>query len=268
MARNKSYRHSLLSPAEAVDIGAQLFIEVQELWRARLENQLHPAELCATILLRFAQTWRPQDWRGGGAPEKIELPTDRTLSNELHFLKTNTLRAIPWSCNRALLRWWSGEYPLQLMARIPSPAEVLDLQIEGFRCVTLVQESAQLQSILEGDRDAFSFMIHDLIHADHFFQNKDLRQGQIRFYQKMKVIYSQGQIKDLLQDEQFKKDFEYLISDMNAHPLHLKQTFYAQTLNAFKRRCGVSVEQKLNSLDFARFESSYGSLLSTNDVSI
>lgn len=143
------------------------------------------------------------------------------------FLNHRALRATPLPVHRALLAWSNGDYPLVLMDRIPSVSEVLEQQIQGRRCVTLFYQLSRLSQLVLGERDPLGFGFHDLIHADHFFHANSNRQGQIGFYRIVHKLFHADYLAKWLAVEGFEGRLEYLMADMNSHPLHLWKCFRA-----------------------------------------
>ena len=72
-----------------------------------------------------------------------------------------------------------------------------------------------------------SFAFHDLIHADHFFHANSERLGQIGFYRQIDHLHRAGVLDAWLACEKFPDQLEYLMADMNSHPLHLWKCFKA-----------------------------------------
>jgi hypothetical protein len=66
------------------------------------------------------------------------------------------LHSVPRTARIALVKWGLGEYAIKVYTRVPSVEEVIDLQANGTRCVTLSIEN--LDSLIEGHRDALSFV--------------------------------------------------------------------------------------------------------------
>lgn len=162
------------------------------------------------------------------------------LTNEKNRAKTSgltfydiatgfTFRSVPVAVNRALQGWYHKNMNLNLFFHIPTPLEVLEMQLGSSRCVTLLTSESELSSFVMGERDPFGFLLHDLIHADKFFSNPTQMQGQLLFYHWIKQELAKGKLKPLYQllqtDEapHWVEDFEYLIADMNSHPQHLFQ---------------------------------------------
>jgi hypothetical protein len=128
------------------------------------------------------------------------------------------LKSTPETVNRALLSWSYGSYPLNLLFHVPQPGEVLAQQKEGRRCVTVLTKN--LDRYVLGERDPLSFTMHDLIHADHFYHDNHCYEGQLSLYWFLDAFLSSGRFDELLGNEDFRSELEYLISDMNAYAIH------------------------------------------------
>jgi hypothetical protein len=140
----------------------------------------------------------------------------------------HSFKSTPYSVNRALVEWGKGNYGLELMFKIPKPLDVLKQQIMGRRCVTTISDE-RLQNYILGERDALSFTMHDLIHADHFYFHNESFEGQVGFYN---LLYRSFDYFDL-RDKNFADEFDYLISDMNAYAVHLMKCLKSAMIHYF-----------------------------------
>lgn len=127
-----------------------------------------------------------------------------------------------------------------------------------------------------GERDPFSFLLHDLVHAYKMFGNDYLLNGQIGFYRAMLKLFDpitsvskkQFILDELLEfDLEFAEQFEYLISDMNSHPRHLFYYFKAILILAFKRRFGVDKNARLADKPLKEFEELFETILEQFEMS-
>lgn len=143
------------------------------------------------------------------------------IQNLGELFSSFAFKATPETVNRAILSWSNGSYGLELMFRIPTPVEVLDQQKQGRRCVTVITKANQLKNYILGERDALSFTMHDLIHADHFYHHNESYQGQLGFYGFLDHCMKENYFTTQLESEKFQGEFEYLIADMNAYAVHL-----------------------------------------------
>lgn len=155
-------------------------------------------------------------------PQKL----DRDIS--LHqFTRTVRITPLPHAAANALYHFYLGQYPIEILCYEPEPLELLKLQIEGKRILTFNPNVEEWPHLKYGERDPLSFWLHDLIHAEHFFSDPQDRQGQIGFYRLIHEILTHKILDTILLNDEFNKSFSYLMSDMNAHPLHLVKTLRA-----------------------------------------
>jgi hypothetical protein len=208
-------------------------------------GELTAAELCSLYVIHVLAHRFPGTWPGAkrATPlcpnHHLHFPLDTlkdhwepNIQKRLLGFKTLgdifnhfSLQSTPLTVNRSLLMWSEGSYGLELMFRIPRPSEVLEQQKRGRRCVTIVLEKAKASQFILGERDALSFTMHDLIHADHFYHDNQCYEGQLGFYGLLDYCVSRGDFEELLQNTAFEAEFEYLIADMNAYPIHLMKCF-------------------------------------------
>ena len=232
---------------EAPVIQAKMSQLIDELAR----NLISPAEFTAIYLLTVLANRLPGTWLG--AKRSQVLTTNHNLNYALSDLKIEfepniqkrlanfttvgelfqnfAFKSTPLTVNRSILNWSTGLYGLELMFRIPKPAEVLDQQKRGRRCVTVILEIEKAKKFILGERDALGFTMHDLIHADHFYHNNQCYQGQLGFYGFLDYCMSQNHFGEHLKTEAFEAEFEYLISDMNAYAIHLMKCFKSALLH-------------------------------------
>ena len=164
----------------------------------------------------------------------------------MSLIGQHSLRSLPWSVNRSLCQWHLGQYPLQLLFHIPSTDEVHQLQTQGQRCVSLLMQESELTQAYTGGRDSLGFLVHDLIHADHFFLEPQKRLAQVQFSKYLWQLKEHAWIQQRRgEDPQFDHDWDYLVSDMNTVPLHLLKALKAISLMSFKRQHGLLIEHHL-----------------------
>lgn len=198
---------------------------------------------------------RPTDWFGGIRTKPLKLKQDQFAINphsltvsELfnnttirtpkkiseswclrQLLASVLIKPLPETCLHPLFQMSDPHFPLEIISFVPTPLELLNLQIQGRRVITFHENFESWPNDINNDRDFLSFIIHDLIHADHFFKSTQQRQGQLGFYLFIKKIMNDSHLQKLLTHPVFKIQFEYMISDMNSHPVHLFKTFRAIT---------------------------------------
>ncbi len=172
----------------------------------------------------------------------------------LPFFCSLSWRSIPFAASRSVCQWHKGEYPLKLLTRVPSADEVLVMQTQGWRCVSMLIEKHEIAQFVHEGRDVFGFVLHDLIHADHFFFNRENASAQIYFSQKLLAVKNLPLIQEMMDlDPMFISEFHYLMSDMNSVPLHLLKSLKAVLLGYFKRRDGISMTSTLTEISELEF---------------
>lgn len=265
MLRTGRFRHRLLDESFLKTHGPQGSKSLDpfvELWQ---KNQLTDMEMVAAYILVFTFLRRPQDFLGG--PHNLPLPKaqDGISSQKIIALLRQTLpehlasaksltplesglsfltvfcsrswRSVPFSVQRSITAWSQGIYPLQLLTTIPSAHDVLLMQAQGRRCVSMLIQPQEITDFVGEGRDVLGFLVHDLIHADHFFYDPRRAQAQVEFCKKLLTVMELDFIQEMLiQDEKFKEEFHYLMSDMNSVPLHLLKTLKALLLGFYKRQ--------------------------------
>lgn len=117
--------------------------------------------------------------------------------------------------------WLKRPLPLKVVQHVVTPYEMLKLQSEGCRIVTLPLDHKDLsQDVVPGKR-AFEFVLHDLEHAERFFHNETNYYGQVGFYHHLQKSVENGFWQPYLENIDFQTAFFYLMSDMNTHCVHM-----------------------------------------------
>lgn len=240
-SRAGRFKKKLVTEEELLTEAPQILAKV-----APFQNLLKGSDFAAAYLIAFLSHRYPGEWLGAKkSGKKVTGPSWRSLPFEFEpnikkrlenydslydIFENFALKSTPLTVNRAILEWASGNYGLELMFRIPSPSEVLKQQKQGRRCVTALIDQRIAKYIL-GERDALSFTMHDLIHADHFYHHNECYRGQLGFYGLLdKTIHYFD-----LSNEKFAQEFEYLIADMNAYAIHLLKCLKSAMLHYFNQ---------------------------------
>ncbi len=183
------------------------------------------------------------EFLGEGADEAVKWKELTVLD----FISGWRLKLVPEEAARTLTRWRAGDYALNLVFYMPSTLEMLEAQCLGSRFVTLYTDGASIQQSVDADRHALEFLIHDLVHADHFFSHPELARGQRKFYRTQLEAWRAGLFTKALSDDPvFRKEWDYLVSDMNSHPLHLMKSFQAVVQGMVLREKGLKAWSKLD----------------------
>ncbi|MBS1213149.1 MAG: hypothetical protein H6R26_1766 [Proteobacteria bacterium] len=198
---------------------------------------------------RFASRRHKGDPRPDAAAWLAQIDTSSGEVLQRHLLywfgRYQFLGIIP-GVPAALYHWVAGTWPLQLLERIPSPLEVLDMQAAGTRPVTVFSAFPRLFEPVLSKPDAFAFMVHDLEHAYKFLGDANLRDGQIAFFRAIRRCIQEGGFNAYTEDEVFTRKFDYLISDMNTHAMHSLQYLQAVLVDHHLRREGKQPADKVS----------------------
>ncbi|UOF01574.1 hypothetical protein [Bdellovibrio reynosensis] len=298
MLRAGRFRHRLLDDAflnSKAELAHQCLKPFVALWQKR---QLSDVEIASIYILIFCFLRRPQDFLGG--PHNLisasknhqagvtghaviellrhHLPKEYAQAKSLKRLDKPapfvqlfcdfSWRSIPLSVQQSLIAWQSGNYVLNLTMGIPTPEEVLSMQAQGKRCISMLIQKNEVLNLVEEGRDVLGFIVHDLIHADHFFADAEKAVAQIEFSKKLMMVHKDAKIQEMLcEDKVFEKEFHYLMSDMNSVPLHLLKTLKAILLGYFKRRENISLKASLASQTEGEFLQFFRHILAPWDLS-
>ncbi len=150
----------------------------------------------------------------------------KTTAHLLDVTVEYRIRLLPQAIFNVLWKWGQGDCNLLLWDRIPTPFEMLDYQSKGQRIVTMDLQKAARGELVDGQRDAFEFLLHDLLHADLFFKDQETHGQQKSFFSQLKEIILREKLLDSV-DDLFLRDLAYLMADMNSHRAHLEAHFRA-----------------------------------------
>ena len=246
-------------------------LNVFKMWKTRFQN-LSNVEKVQAWVVGLSCLRRPNSWFGGKrqntflsetaefqhslnlqqlfADTPVQIPPKLNVEmNLIDFVNVCKINAFPESCNRSLCYISNRRYPLIITDQVPTPEELLHIQISGRRIITLNEDCDAWAEKLYSDRDFLGFVMHDLIHADHFFLEPEHRDGQLGFFKFIENILADSVLKELLLSHPFRSGFEYIISDMNSHPVHLFQTLHALLFTQAKddelaQKCWMNWVQK------------------------
>ncbi len=269
MYRPGRYRHQMANVQQLEAEADLVFQDLPSLCSLWESGEIGSAEFVACYVLNYALVRSSRKALGGPLFDfktavhesrglewlKVKFASSRAIEridkyrSGLEVLSRISLKGVPRSVHQTLAMWANDQYPLDLMLHVPTPYEVLSLQTKGRRCVTVLVKREQLAQLVEGERDPFGFVLHDLIHADHFFSRPEMARGQIGFCRLMKPLVEAPFIQSLLvSDPVFRKEFEYGISDMNSNCVHLLKYLKAVFTGAILRKEGKSARDQLSSL--------------------
>jgi hypothetical protein len=183
-------------------MGQEEFYSALTLWK---NGQIADAEM-ALIFFLYAY--------------KIEHPKTNYKSHEPEILSKFQFKKIKEKALISLKEWLHGHWRLKLVDRILSPYEVLAYQAEGIRPVTMLVD--EMERPVLHRKNALDFFCHDLEHGYMFFHDSELSEMQKVFFDRVKETLDSGLWDKYLEDKEKRKNFYYLISDMNTHKEHYK----------------------------------------------
>ena len=208
---------------------------------------------------------RPTDWFGGlrknpltsatplpiqqdlklkniftNTPIKIPIKVNDSISLS-ELINTCYIKPLPDACTSQLIALTQDTHRIKIINYVPSPEELLTIQINGQRVITFHENTELWSTQIFAERDFLSFIIHDLIHAHHFFKNDFQLKGQIGFYNFVTHLMKLKSLQNLLLNQNFRNGFEYIISDMNSHPVHLFKTLHALLFNHLQNDLNSSI---------------------------
>ncbi len=161
------------------------------------------------------------------------------------FERQHFLGVIP-NVPLAFSAWLRGEWPLALTLRIPSPEDVLSMQVAGTRPVTVVADYARATRPVLAKANGFAFLVHDLEHAYKFFHDPRLHRGQRRFFQLLLEAVERGVFEPYRREPIFADRFDYLMSDMNTHVVHSLRFLGAVLIECLLRRESKGMKEALS----------------------
>lgn len=107
-----------------------------------------------------------------------------------------------------------------LVDSIPSPSEVLSLQTQGKRCISLLTELDYFTHLFDHNRNLRDFVIHDLEHLWKLAGDPGLYLLQVAWSKALYYHITQGDLSFLKLNPSTLVELNYLMSDMNTHPRH------------------------------------------------
>lgn len=273
--RQGSYKKLLLSEETLRQAGPWLWENLSALKKQDLTEQ----DFATLYILLYLRLRTPKNWLQPKPNAHLAANADERLLTDMipesmnlttwekeklqgltgkNLFEAYVMKGIPLSVNRAMVNWYEGKWKIKMLEYIPSSRELLKLQVKNTRCITLMTAPENCSKIVLGSRDPLSFVLHDLMHADQFFSHDVSLKGQLGFYSLINAIYDKTETRSLLKsDSGFKKEFEYIASDMNAYVIHLfkclkssiyrteeKESYFDQLLHWWN----MSEEEKTSSM--------------------
>lgn len=150
-----------------------------------------------------------------------KIPQTSTLGAVMNqsVFKKETLRAA-----QGLVHVYVRPETVLIVDYIPTPVQVLEMQSQGIRCVTLLRSSEWFYFQFDHKRNIRDFVIHDLEHIWQMFEDPTMTQAQVLFSRQLLSMVRTGVFDFLMKDPIFSTEFNYIMADMNTHPAHTYAT--------------------------------------------
>jgi len=161
-------------------------------------------------------------------------------------LERYQFRAVGNPVPGALAAWLRDRWPLEVREDVPAALEVLRMQAQGRRLVTIITDWPRASEPVLSRPDAFAFFLHDLEHAWKFCHSPELYAGQRDFFARLEEALDRGVFATCLDDAGFRDRFHYLASDMNTHPEHSRQYLRAILIEHYGRGEGCGKTGRLS----------------------
>ncbi len=194
--------------------------------------------------------------------EKFAYPLSQLnpQKNLFYFLDSWRWRDTPQSVWQSLLFWKKNPQNLHLHFNMPTPVEILKMQMQGKRCVSVFCHKGALDSIYEHHRDAYLFTVHDLEHAWKFFSVHESYILQIQWAKFLYKTFIHGSWHNFI-DSKLQDNLDYLISDMNTHPWHSFLTLKNLFLQNHKLTLGYQISARIPDSEYSNYENIWNQFL-------
>lgn len=253
--RNKRDRYKpLFCDSNFYESNLGNFWKLKTILDTKLLGPTASLERFVTYTLFLSLLRRPDDWFAGFHPnfdtsEAIPLPglnyvtlndiqsiaqiripkklaADISLAEVVQKIR---IKSIPYAALWGLQFACKNPHRFVMTSVAPSPLELLKIQSRGNRVLTFCESIENWPKFSISGRDPLSFWLHDLVHCWEYFAFPENELPQKQIYQMIEFLIH----KNILPVELFTKgnskseELNYIISDMNSHPLHLLKTLRA-----------------------------------------
>lgn len=207
------------------------------LWQIALHGRRFAARLSRTV-----EPSDPAAWR-----EILLTANDAELRRSLlEWFSHYRFRKVIPAVSMAFCGWLERRWPLRLLTYVPTPLEVLSLQSGGVRPVTVLAECPRALRPVLNKANGYEFLVHDLEHGYRFYHDPGQHLGQRRLFALLHRAIAAKVFQSFLDEAGFARQFDYLISDMNTHPIHGLRFLAAVLIECQLRREGKTHGQRMS----------------------
>ncbi|MCB0370774.1 MAG: hypothetical protein KDD45_15455 [Bdellovibrionales bacterium] len=179
-------------------------------------------------------------------------PTKNAPMNLYELFNRITFKGVKLVAIKALCLWYQQKFTLEVVDYIPSPLDILKMQAQGRRCISILRTPKALVQRFDHNRNVQQFLVHDLEHAWQMFSSSESSIAQTQVSQKLLNLYYSGKIDFLFENEATTKSINYIFSDMNTHPQHTLLSLKSVLLDYYKIQTGVNKLDFLTEQEFSR----------------
>lgn len=178
-------------------------------------DPLNQAELACDYITERVRRASGKRWLQGR--RNPPLPCDHP-SASVRLFAEHRLRRLPDVVPQALLAWSRGERRVDLLFHIPTARDVLALQAQGRRCVSLLDDTTNPAP----HEDGLAFAVHDLCHLEKFADPAQ-HTAQVGFFAAVSRALADPRFQELEKslDAQWAEDRNHVIADMNGSAVFL-----------------------------------------------
>lgn len=177
---------------------------------------------------------------------------EETQSQSLENIK---FRRIKEKALVALKMWHTSQWPVKILEYIPTPEDLLKIQIHGIRPVSILMRHTPqrfLKPVLHR-HDSFDFLAHDLEHVYMMMNDQAYFKMQVEVFNRLQEGFEQGIWRPYQDDPCFKVQFDYMLSDMNSHREHYQAHLRAILINYYVKKnqteiLEIKIKEKIESL--------------------
>lgn len=258
--KNSKFKYFLIPKEQLLSEANILAPKFHLLFEAYNQRAITRTDLIFAIIMTVCDCRKKNEWWMKGKSDYIftDSSSSTTMVSffeqwgfEKHIYSLHSffghyrIKNLPVSVPRVLWLIDQKKIEIEIVENPIDPVEMLKLQAQGKRVVTLSRSCFLNGELVDEQRDALEFLLHDLSHANLFFSETHAEQ-KIFFANLMQLLNEQSVCQSLQQDELFVKDLNYIMSDMNSSKIHLLSSLRAALISNARRVEQVVEKQKIS----------------------
>ncbi len=165
------------------------------------------------------------------------------------FFQHVRVRGVSRRAQWALIQWEKNVLQLRIWHGLPKPEEVMRLQARGQRMISLLYPDFLNPTWKLQGRAPLDFLVHDLEHCERLHCSERMHRGQKGFFQFLIKVFEHPALVRIRSTAQLAREFDYLMSDMNTHCVHLFSCLESLVIRSVLRAHGKMDNQKLDEKD-------------------